>query len=158
MCETKETKFNQLFKQESFKQFFNTRCEIFDLLDILTEDEIDTLNQLNVIFIRSCSPSSIVSLNNLDIQGKLTLINIEYNYYSQLLPDEFIAIILHEIGHAFNPETKGMEGEYIADNFAEQKGYAKWIVSSLEKGMKKQWIGFDVDKCQPRIDKLRNPN
>lgn len=158
MCETKETKFNKLFKQESFYQLYNTGGALNKLCNLLTEQEIDQLLEKNVVFIRTVSPASQIEVKNLKINGDILLINFNATLFYSILPEEFIAIILHEIGHVFNPENKGMEGEYAADNFANQKGYAKWIVSGLEKGIKSKWIGFEADKCQPRIDKLRNPN
>ena len=156
MCITKQYKFNKLFKQESFIQYFNQRFEIETLFNLLNEDEIDKLLNFNVVFIRCYSPSAKVDLKGLQIDGKLTLISFDANYYSYLMPDEFVAIILHEIGHVFNPDVQDIEGEYAADSFATRKGYAKWIISGLKKGMKKKWIGFEVDKCQPRIDRLCN--
>ena len=59
---------------------------------------------------------------------------------------------------SFNPGLTGMEGEYAADVFAKSKGYAKWIVSSLKKGVKNKWIGFDKSECDLRIKNLFDNN
>jgi hypothetical protein len=151
--EDKETKFWKLFKQESFYQYFNTRGELPVLLDALTESDIDELLKINTHFIRSYSPSSHV--HSFDVlKGKLTLINFDSNYHMRLFPDEVVAILLHEIGHVFNPKVIGIKGEYIADNFAKSKGYTKWIVSGLNKGLTNNWIGFKQAEIELRIINL----
>mgnify|MGYP001806325428 CR=1 FL=1 len=145
-----------LFKQESFSQFFNTRDEINTLFELLSEEEIDRLIDENVVFVRSCAPSSSVVLSNMVINGKLTLINFDHSYYKKLLPEEFVGVLLHEIGHVFNPQLRGMEAEYAADNFAKTKKYAKWIISGLTKGLENNWLGFETNSCQLRIEKLND--
>ena len=57
-----------------------------------------------------------------------------------IFPHEFVAVLLHEIGHALNNQLKGMEGEYAADKFATDKGYGKWIINGLQKGLQKKWM------------------
>ena len=141
ILETKQLNFGKLFKQKSFTQFFNSRQEINTLFSLLTIEEINRLVELNVIFVRCCAPSSKV--------------NLDTNYYSKLHPDEFVGVLLHEIGHVFNPDLQNMEGEYAADNFAKQKKYDKWIISGLQKGVKNNWMGFDEQSCNLRIEKLR---
>lgn len=156
--ETKGISFRSLFKQESFLQFFNSRQEIDTLFRLLSEDEVNRLVEIKVIFVRCCAPSSKVNLKEINAEGELTLITVDTNYYSKLLPDEFIGILLHEIGHVFNPEIQGMEGEFAADNFAKSKGYAKWIISGLEKGVKNNWMGFEENSCNLRIENIKKNN
>lgn len=150
----KAQKFRQLLKQESFAQYFNTRCEIQTLFELLTEEEIDRLIQLNVVFIRSCSPSSHVSISNLIVNDQLTLINFDNDYYNKFSGQEFVAVLLHEIGHVFNPDKIGVDGEYAADKFANDKGYGYWIIQGLQKGLRNNWMGFEKGACELRIDKL----
>ncbi|WP_417861364.1 hypothetical protein [Winogradskyella sediminis] len=154
----KARKFQSLFKHKSLAQLLNANGSLEELFNKLTEEEVNHLFELNVIFIRSSSPSSKIELYDVNIEGRLLLINFDANFFKLLLPDEVLAIILHEIGHAFNPEIKGIEGEYTADAFAKSKGYGKWIISSLETGVKKQWFGFDKDECNLRIQKLKEHN
>lgn len=153
--ETKQLNFGKLFKQKSFIQFFNSRQEINTLFSLLTIEEINRLVELNVIFVRCCAPSSKVNLEGITVNGNLTLVTVDTNYYSMLLPEEFVGVLLHEIGHVFNPELQNMDGEYAADNFAKQKKYDRWIISGLQKGVKNNWMGFDVQSCNLRIEKLR---
>lgn len=151
----KARKFHSLFRHKSLSQLLTMTGSLEELFRVLSDDEINHLFDLNVIFIRSCSPSSKIELSDLKINGSLVLINFDANLYKLLLPDEVLAIILHEIGHIFNPEAKGMEAEYKADAFAKCKGYGKWIISSLEKGLKNQWLGFDNNECQLRIQQIK---
>lgn len=151
----KTTKFRQLFKQQSFLQVFNTRSEINSLFKLLTEEEIDRLNEKNVVFIRSVAPSSKIELSGLQGVQNLTLINVDNNYYSRLMPEEFIGVLLHEIGHALNAELQGMEGEYAADGFASSKGYSQWVINGLRKGLQNNWMGFEKQSCELRIQRLQ---
>lgn len=156
--ETKGINFRRLFKQESFLQFFNSRQEIVSLFSLLSEDEVNSLVEMKVIFIRCSAPSSKVNIKEINAEGELTLITVDTNYYSKLLPDEFIGVLLHEIGHVFNPEIQGIDGEFAADNFAKSKGYAKWIISGLNKGIKNNWMGFEENSCNLRIENIKKNN
>ena len=154
--DNKTKKFWSLFKQKSFVDIFNIGGHLDSLLTLLSEPEIDFLLTKNVVFIRSSSPSSTINIPKIEVTGELNLINFDHGCYKQLLPEESIAIVLHEIGHLFNPEIKGIEGEYAADAYAASKGdYAKWIVSSLQKGLKYKWMGFEAESCAKRINKLK---
>ncbi|MEH1009208.1 hypothetical protein VDP25_15825 [Winogradskyella sp. ECml5-4] len=148
-------KFRSLFKHQSLVGLLSVSSSLETLYNKLTEEEIDVLANNNVLFIRTVSPSSTIKLQDIDVQGILTLINIDANQFKMLLPEEVIAILLHEIGHVFNPNILGIEGEYIADNFAKTKGYAKWIISGLNKGLKNKWIGFEEDEIELRVTNLR---
>lgn len=152
------TKYFSLFKQESLYQILSLKGIHEDLCDCLTEEEIDRLVEMNSVFIRTFSPSSKVDLEGISINGSMVLINIEGNLLGKLLPEEITAILLHEIGHALNPDHTGLDGEYIADNFAAEKGYADWIVRSLEKGLRNNWLGFDQEEIESRKQNLLGGN
>ena len=147
----KEEYFWQLFKQESFVQHFNVRLEINTLLGLLSDKEVNDLFEMNTVFIRCCSPASKMVLAELDHEAFLTLIMVDQDYYKEFFPHEFVAVLLHEIGHALNNQLKGMEGEYAADKFATDKGYGKWIITGLQKGLQKKWIGFEKNNCDLRV-------
>lgn len=152
--EEKTRKYYTLFKQKSLFQILSSKQVHEQLVYALTEDEIDELLDLNLTFIRNFSPSSKIDLTSVQVDGIMTLINIEGVIIKKLLPEEITAILLHEIGHALNPEVSGIEGEFIADNFAAEKGYAKWIVNGLKKGLKNKWLGFNKDEIELRINNL----
>ena len=149
-------KYLLLFKQRSLVDLLNISGSFELLCNLLTEEEIDILAENNVLFIRSCSPSSKIDLEGVIINGNLTLINFDANIFSLLLPDEIIAVLLHEIGHVLNQDLQGMDAEYAADNFAVQKDYARWIVSSLNKGIHNNWLGFNREECNLRIANIQN--
>jgi len=153
--EVKEMKFAGLFPHQSFKQWLSTNAVYQDLMDLLTESEIDRLVENNVVFVFSCSPSSNVRIPNVNDLKSLVIINFDKNMGARLLPFESLAILLHEIGHAFNPEVKGIDGEFMADRFAKQKGQGRWIISALRKGVKNNWLGFDQGECDLRIQRLQ---
>jgi len=153
--EEKLLKFRQLITQTDIDKLFSIRGELEQLCNSLTENEIDQLLSRNVLFIQNCAPSSRVTLKNLNVNGDITLINIDHSYALKLSNEEVVAILLHEIGHVFNPQLKNMEAEYAADLFAAGKGYAKGIISGLERGMKNKWMGFEEESCQLRINNLR---
>ncbi|MGG9959996.1 hypothetical protein [Ferruginibacter sp. SUN106] len=150
----KKNKFYSLFKNKSFFQLYNIGGDLDKLFDLLTEEEIDKLVELNVQFIRSCSPSSTIILQDLIVNGRLTIINVDVEQKKVFTPKEFIAILLHEIGHVFNPGISGIEAEYAADNFVNSKGYASSIKSGLERGLKNNLSGFEQISCDLRIDNL----
>jgi hypothetical protein len=150
----KEEKFYTLFKNKSFYQLYNTGGYLDELCNLLTEEEINSLMELNVQFIRSCSPSSTIILQDLIVNGRLTIINVDSEQKKLFHPQEFIGILLHEIGHVFNPGLLGMDAEYAADEFAKSKGYAKWVKSGLENGLKNNLMGFEKGGCDLRINNL----
>lgn len=154
--EEKIRKYLSLFKQESLVSLLNISGSFELLCNLLTEEEIDVLIENNVLFVRSCAPSSKINLQDVNINGSVTLINFDVNIFRLLLPEEIIAILLHEIGHVLNQELQGMEAEYAADNFAAQKGYTRWIITSLNKGVQNNWLGFNVEECRLRITNIQN--
>jgi hypothetical protein len=99
-------------------------------------------------------------LNNLDTtKDYLTLISLDQDYHGKLLPEEIVALLLHEIGHVLDNESTYptyLDGEYIADAFANSKGFGKFIISGLEKGLKNNWYGFSEGDCKLRISAIRN--
>lgn len=161
----KTEKFQQLFLlQKDFIKFFSTSDVLAFLFDVLTEDEIDILNELNTVFVRSCSPASKTVLNGFNAykdKEYLTLINVDQDYYKKLLPEEYVAIMLHEIGHVLNSESMCigyLDSEYIADLYANTKGFGRYIITGLEKGFNNGWTNFNKADCELRISALRmNP-
>ncbi len=150
----KAEKFKSRFLQLSVGQTLSNMGVYKELLTLLSEDEIDKLAEENVYFSQTCSPSGIMTLSNVPACESMKLITIEMTYLRMFLPEEVTGILLHEIGHAFNPDKQKMEGEFAADNFAKEKGYSKWIVSGLKKGLDKKLVGFDKETIDQRIKNL----
>lgn len=144
----------QLFGQRSLKDILTLKS--FSLSDLkLTDDEIKGLIELDVVFIASPGPSAAIRLDNIHVNGRITLVHFERNMILKLSTEEVIAIILHEIWHALNPDRRGIVAEYEADHFAFEKGYGKWIVKGLQNGLTYKWLGFDPKECGLRIQKLQ---
>lgn len=153
MC--KEEKFRSLFLQVGFTQKLQLKGVYNLFFDSLTDDDIERLISQNTFFSYAYSPSSIIELSNVKSCNKMNLIIFEGNYLSRFLPEEITAILLHEIGHAFNSSLKNLDGEFVSDNFVKEKGYSRWIISALEKGVKQNLNGFNSDICNKRIIKLK---
>lgn len=161
----KREKFQRLFLlQNDFIKYFSTSDVLDILFNVLTEKEIDDLNQQNTVFVRSCSPASKTVLNGFNAYKDkefLTLINVDQDFYKKLLPEEYVGIMLHEIGHVLNSESMCigyLDPEYIADSYANMKGFGRYIITGLEKGLKYGWNNFNKADCDLRISALKmNP-
>jgi Zn-dependent protease with chaperone function len=84
----------------------------------------------------------------------MRLIIFEGEYLKKLLPEEVVAIILHEIGHVFNPHQDLQQREFNADDFAISKGYSKHIKSSLSKSILDEPTTFDNPINRARVERL----
>ena len=151
---SKEEKLQSRFIQLSFLQCLFTRNEYGLLLDALTEEDIDILIRENVYFIRTYSPSSTIELPNVPATSKMKLINFEASYQKLFMPQEVVGILLHEIGHVFNPDKYQMEGEFAADEFAFKRGYGNWVAKGLKTGLDYKLSGFKQAPISERIAKL----
>lgn len=152
MC--KEEKFISRFLQKSLIQLLSARGEYTMLLNNLADKEVELLVSENVFFVQTCSPSAAIKLENVPECKIMRLITLEMGYLKLFLPEEVVGILLHEIGHVFNPDKIKLEGEYAADNFAKEKGFKKWIISGLQNGLKMELYGFEKDKIDLRIENL----
>jgi len=150
----KAEKFRSRFLQVSLGQFLVTMGVYQQLLETLTEDDIDKLVAENVYFAQTCSPSAIIQLSNVPACSLMKLITVEMTYLRLFLKEEVTGILLHEIGHTFNPDKQKMEGEFAADSFAKERGFSNWIISGLESGLKQNLIGFEKESINQRIEKL----
>ncbi len=150
----KEENFRSRFLQKSLGQFLITMGVYQLLLETLTDEDIDNLVEENVFFSQTCSPSAIMQLNNVPACTLMKLVTIEMSYLKMFITEEVTGILLHEIGHAFNPDKQKLEGEFAADNFAKEKGFSRWIITGLKKGLKRNLIGFEAETINQRIENL----
>jgi hypothetical protein len=124
------------------------------LIESLSIEDLQTLVRNKIYFNPLFSPASQTELKyKLDIGTKI--ITIDINTLKLFTTEEGTAIILHEIGHALNPNLKQMEGEYMADNYASERGFKNEIISSLEKGKIIRPSEFVTESTELRIKKLR---
>lgn len=142
---TKEEKgnlFRKRFLQISFEQFLQTRNEYAMLFKALSNEDVQRLNDMNVFFSRSYAPSCITELKNTPAVETMRLIMFEGEYLKKLMPEEVVAIFLHEIGHVFNSHQDLQQREFNADDFTISKGFGKHIKSSLTKSIKNEPTTF----------------
>lgn len=141
--EEKGNLFRKRFLQISFGQLLQTRNEYSMLIQALSDEDVQRLDDMNVFFCRSYTPSIVTELSNTPAVETMRLIIFEGEYLKKFLPEEVVAIILHEIGHVFNPHQDLEQREFNADDFAISKGYGKHIKSSLTKSITNEPTTFD---------------
>ena len=78
----------------------------------------------------------------------------EAEHLKKLSPEEVVAIILHEIGHVFNPHQDLQQREFNADDFAISKGYGKHIKSSLTKSIANEPTTFNNPINRARVEQI----
>lgn len=152
--EEKRNLFRKRFLQISFGQFLQIRNEYEMLFQALNEEDVQRLVDLIVFFCRSYAPSIVTELINTPAVETMRLIVFEGEYLKKLLPEEVVAIILHEIGHVFDPHKDLQEREFNADDFAISKGYGKHIKSSLTKSITNDPATFDNPINKARIERI----
>tara|TARA_R110002074_G_scaffold297889_3_gene469475 strand:+ start:96 stop:575 length:480 start_codon:yes stop_codon:yes gene_type:complete len=127
---------------------------IYSLLgNVLSLDDWNQLQQQKIYFNVVFSPG-VVSPIEKEISVGSQIINIEYNLLMQLSQKQRVAIVLHEIGHALNPIIKGQEGEFVADDYAIDRGYGEEIRESLNYLIDKLPKEFDKPINHNRIDRI----
>jgi hypothetical protein len=111
---------------------------------------------MDVFFCRSYAPSNVTELRNTPAVEIMRLIVFEAGYLQKLMPQEVVAIILHEIGHVFNPHTDLQQREFNADDFAISKGFGKYIKKSLLSSIQNEPHSFDNPINHARILRITN--
>lgn len=119
----------------------------------LSVNDIKALVDNKIYFNPVFSPASQNKLK-LDLENGCNIITIDINTIKLFSSDEGTAIILHEIGHALNPELKNLNGEYAADDYACERGFKQYIISSLEKGKLIRTSEFSTLSTESRIERL----
>lgn len=155
-AEEKRYLFRKRFLQISFGHFLQTRNEYKMLFQALSDEDVQRLDDMNVFFCRSYAPSCITELKNTPAVEIMRLIVFEAEHLRKLTPEEVVAIILHEIGHVFNPHQDLRQREFYADDFAISKGYGKHIKSSLIKSLETEPTTFDNETNRDRIKRLKS--
>ena len=124
------------------------------LAESLSETDYQDLEDNNIYFNPLFSPASQCDIN-INLNKGAKIITIDINSISQLSAEESIAIILHEVGHSLHPSEKGKNGEFIADDYAKNRGYQTSLVSSLIR-CKELWPKeFTKNITEERIARLQ---
>jgi hypothetical protein len=155
--ELKGQLFRTRFLQQSAGSYLMNNGNVYKMLfDALSLSDVQNMCDHNIFFARTLSPSCTSVLVNTPSVDSLQLIIFECDHFSLFSPQERTAILLHEIGHALNPGLEGDENEFIADNFAIDRGYGPYIVSSITYGISRNLIGFEQAINQRRIKRIQN--
>jgi hypothetical protein len=156
--------FKSLFLIDNFFHFLNNKRNKHDFMDMpnsfkilfdcLSDEDIESLINKNVKFGMIYSPASKFEIPITDIP--INFICFEKHSLDKFSKEEVVSLVLHEIGHVFNPGLSGDDHEFQADNYAVNRGFSNFIVSSLQLGIDNGWEGFSQDINNRRIDRLRN--
>jgi len=155
-AEEKGNIFRKRFLQISFGQFLQTRNEYAMLFSALSDEDVQRLDDMNIFFCRSYAPSCVTELKNTPAVETMRLVVFEAEHLKNLSPEEVVAIILHEIGHVFNPHQDLQQREFNADDFAISKGYGRHIKSSLTKSIADEPKTFDNPINRARVERITN--
>lgn len=160
--EEKGKAFAELFLIRDFADFLSFKRNKLDFMDTpnsygmlltaLTDADIIAIQAANVKFGMIIAPAVQMTL---PVQSsEINLLCFEKHCLNLFNKSEVVAIILHEIGHVFNPNLTGDEQEFRADDFAVDRGYTDSIVSSLRKGIDSNLPGFNQGINERRIARL----
>ena len=153
--EEKNLLFRKRFLQKSFINFLTVKGVYELLLNTLSDEDVQKLEDENVYFCRSYAPSCVTELKNTPNVEILQLIIFEAEYLKKFIPGVVIAIILHEIGHVFYPDSDLKQKEFKADDFAISKGYGKHLMSNLANSIKSEPVTFDNSINRERIERIK---
>lgn len=78
------------------------------------------------------------------------------NIFKRYPHDERIAMLLHEMGHAFSPSIKGEAGEFIADDFAIVRNYGKAFKNSLQRIIEDFPMEFSKEITHKRVERIKD--
>ena len=124
-----------------------------DLVLSFRDEDLNFIKANNIFLSVIFSPASI-SKNKILIPLNSQIIAFDYNILVKYSTRERIATLLHEYGHAFNPNIKGNEGEFTADDFAIERGYGKEIKELLERNKLENPREFDKEITNLRIERI----
>lgn len=147
---------NRMLSQVGISQLANLGIYKKLILSLSLSD-FATLETNKIYFNPIFSPASQNKLN-LDLEKGSNIITIDLNTIKLFSSEEGTAIILHEIGHALNSEIKNIEGEYAADSYACERGFSRYLISSLEKGKLIRPSEFSTKSTELRLERLKNDN
>ncbi|MES2277324.1 MAG: hypothetical protein V4592_14950 [Bacteroidota bacterium] len=128
-----------------------------ELITNLSDEDVTAIEQAQIYFNPVPSPASSSRLNKSLAVGA-NIVTIDINCIDTFTAREIVAMIMHEIGHAFNPLLRNMPGEFAADEYAIQKGFAADILSSLEKAIQIDPVHFNNSSTHQRIEKINQHN
>lgn len=142
-----------LFLNEKGTSRLGDHLVMKELITNLSNEDVTAIEQAQIYFNPVPSPASSSRLNK-DLPARSHIITIDINCAEYYTAREIVAMMLHEIGHAINPTLTSMPGEFAADDYAVQRGFAADILSSLEKAIVLNPTNFNNSSTHQRIEKI----
>lgn len=146
--------FNNRFISKDGQRLFCNSGICSELLNSLSEQDGKDINRLMVYFNPVFSPASQVTTFR-SIEAGANIVSFDLNLLKSLSTSEFVAIILHELGHIFHPEYDITQREYNADDFARARGYGATIASSLKMLSTTYPDLYHPELTQKRIERIK---
>ncbi len=125
------------------------------LIQTLNDEDFIAIDNNSILFNCFFSPVSITNVR-FKIPVRSKLINIDINFLKRLEADERISILLHELGHAINPEVESQSSEFNADDFAISRGYNKAMKASLQRNIIDNPDEYDKEITKQRIARIND--
>jgi hypothetical protein len=115
---------------------------------------VDDMEKLvnNSVFINVMFSPASNTFTKLSIPANSALINLDYNSLKDIPIEHSMAILLHEIGHALSPND---QSEFIADDYAIERGYGKYILKSLQESIVDNPKVYDKTITHERISRIK---
>lgn len=158
----KSERFKKLFLIKEFGDFLNFKRNAMDFMDApsayalllqsLSSKDILDLEKENVRFGLIVAPASQITMQLKE--DWINLLCFEKHFFLPFTKEETVAIILHELGHVFNPGLDGDYHEFAADDYAIERNYGAAIKSSLVKAIDLKLPGFIQDINYKRIERI----
>ena len=122
------------------------------LINALSDKDIAELDNHNARMVMTYSPASCFHMPS--SEGKVHVLCFDRHTFDKFPKEHLVALILHEMGHVFNPNFSGMELEFKADDYAINRGFGLHLASCLKRGVEIGLVDFD-DDLNPRIERLK---
>lgn len=124
------------------------------LIKCLSDEDLGVIRDSHIYLSVMLSPASH-SVIKVDLPIYSKVITFDYNSLKKIEDEgERLAILLHEYGHAFNPQIKGDQGEYVADAFVVSHGYGTALRNSLERNIREHPEEFNQLINHQRVQRI----
>ena len=143
-----------MFLSRTGQTLLEAKGVIGELGQVLSESELHAFTAMNLFFLPMYGPAACGPISR-GLPNDSRIISIDLTFLRSLGREEMVAIILHELGHLLHPEAHGLDADFLADSFAIEKGYAMWVISSLQKIEKGFPHHANPDGSKKRIEKIR---
>jgi hypothetical protein len=130
------------------------------LVSALSDTDVSEMIRHQIYFLLLYSPSSTANIAE-NIPPHSSIISIDVNTIRSWTPEERCAIVLHELGHILRNDpglalnsNSPFTREFLADNFAIEKGFGNAIVTGLRRGIQLNPGEFDKESTHERIRRI----